>query len=375
MSDAVAFVLRAHGFRAGRFTLGLQSCDDASSETGDSSKLSCLRVGRLYAHNAAVIGIVGPLNSLCADAMLPILGAAEGGPPTMVSPADSDPRLVRQDPGNPRDLRTLYPTGQRGYARVYPADDYEVAAGVLIARRHGNGRVYFLQSELAAPGPESRWFSRAARRAGVDVAGRATWKVAVKSYKKLAERVRASGADSVYLVGTVFENAGQVIRDLRSAVPGDLQIIGGQYFTPVSSVYENTGPAARGVVVTSAGPFPSLGARGRRFVREFGALQPGRVVSNLDVHAAAATEVLLDAIARSDGTREGVARALKTTRLRDSVLGPLALTPTGEPVRSLFTYMRIERGGARQDVFLATDGAEVAGTVTPPARLVGAGGG
>jgi hypothetical protein len=42
-------------------------------------------------------------------------------------------------------------------------------------------------------------------------------------------------------------------------------------------------------------------------------------MATLDVYAAAAGEILLDAIARSDGSRESVARALKTVRLRDSV--------------------------------------------------------
>jgi hypothetical protein len=86
------------------------------------------------------------------------------------------------------------------------------------------------------------------------------------------------------------------------------------------------------------------------------------------VHAAAAAEVLLDAIA-SDGTREGVARALKQTRLADSVLGP----PNGEPVDNPVTYARVERGGARQDILLSMDGARIMGVITPPADLVGGG--
>jgi YVTN family beta-propeller protein len=374
MSDAVAFVLREHKFRAGRFTLGLQSCDGASSETGVATVLSCRRNARLYARNPAVIGIVGPLNSYCAGEMLPILGNAKGGPPALVSPTNSDPELVRDEPDNPEDvLGELYPTGQRGYARVYPADDYELAAGAVIAQRHGNGRVFYLEDEFTRFGPNWAWFRRAARRAGVKVAGHGIWKVKGKRYRELAERVRASGADSVYIGSATPLNSGQVIRDLRKTLDPDVQIIGGQGFTPVSILYENTGPAARGVLVTSAGAFPGgLGPTGRKFVEAFGADQTGHPVSNLDVHAAAATEVLLDAIARSDGTREGVARALKETRLDDSVLGPIELDANGEPVSNLFSILRIERGGAPQNVLLATEGTVPVGTIDPPADLVGA---
>ena len=107
-------------------------------------------------------------------------------------------------------------------------------------------------------------------------------------------------------------------------------------------------------------------------MRDFGATEPGHQVSNLDVYAAAATEVLLDAIARSDGTREGVARALKRTRLADSVIGPLGLQANGEPVANPITYARVAHGGSRQDILLSIEGAKIMGVINPPARLVGA---
>jgi DNA-binding SARP family transcriptional activator len=34
MTDAIGFVLREHGFRAGRYTVGYQSCDDSTAQTG-----------------------------------------------------------------------------------------------------------------------------------------------------------------------------------------------------------------------------------------------------------------------------------------------------------------------------------------------------
>jgi ABC-type branched-subunit amino acid transport system substrate-binding protein len=108
-------------------------------------------------------------------------------------------------------------------------------------------------------------------------------------------------------------------------------------------------------------------------VREFGAWQPGHQVATLDVYAAAATEILLDAIARSDGTRESVARALKNVRLSDSVLGPLSLDSNGEPASQPITVLRAEHGGGRQDISLGIEGATIVDVITPPAELVGPG--
>ncbi len=40
MSDAITFVLRERGFRAGRYRIGYQSCDDSTAQTGISTRTS-----------------------------------------------------------------------------------------------------------------------------------------------------------------------------------------------------------------------------------------------------------------------------------------------------------------------------------------------
>jgi ABC-type branched-subunit amino acid transport system substrate-binding protein len=223
-----------------------------------------------------------------------------------------------------------------------------------------------------ARGPGGSGSSGPPSAPGCRSGGYATWSKEATSYRKLAERVRASGARAVYLNSSPPLGVGQMIRDLRVVDPR-LRIIGNQGLTPVSALFQSTGSAARGVIMTSPGLTPdALGARGRDFVRRFGATTPGHRVSNLDVYAAAATEVLLDAVAHSDGTRESVARALKRTRLTDSAIGPLALAPDGEPTTNPITVLRVERRVGRPTVFLDTEGAKRISIVDPPARLVGA---
>jgi ABC-type branched-subunit amino acid transport system substrate-binding protein len=73
---------------------------------------------------------------------------------------------------------------------------------------------------------------------------------------------------------------------------------------------------------------------------------PAERVSQYDVYAAAATEVLLNAIARSDGTRTSVVSALGTTHLATSAIGPITLDRRGEPTVATASLVRIERGGA-----------------------------
>jgi len=376
MAEAVAYVLRERRFRAGRFKVGYQSCDDAIAQTGYSDGPKCRLNARIYARNPAVVGIVGPFGSPCAWLMIPVLNRAPNGPLALVSPSNADPGLVRSEPTAADDvLARLYPTGQRGYARVHPSEDYEVAAGAMLARRLGDGAVFFLEDrEVAAQGPRWLWFRRAAERIGLRIAGYATWSAQDPSFRALAERVRASGVHAVYINSSVEANAGRLLRALRTALGHDAAIIGGLPFLPVSELFEAAGPAARGVFVTVPGwTLDRLGARGKRFVRGFRATQSGGRVTPLVVYAAAGTEVLLDAIARSDGTRASVTRALTTTRLPDSTVGRLGLDARGEPLTQPITVVRAEHGRGRGDIVQSLDGTVPVDVITPSARLVGAG--
>jgi ABC-type branched-subunit amino acid transport system substrate-binding protein len=182
--------------------------------------------------------------------------------------------------------------------------------------------------------------------------------------------VRASGARAVYLNTNLAANLGRVLRDLRSKLGRRVAIIGTHGFLPVSALFAQAGRAARGVHITSPGlPLDRLDAAGRRFVHAFGATQPGRHVTNFDVYTAAATAVLLRAIARSDGTRASVARALAQMRLSNSPAGPLALDSRGELVSSPIAVVRAEHGGGAPDV-LGLDGSVTEDVLTPPRRLV-----
>jgi hypothetical protein len=61
------------------------------------------------------------------------------------------------------------------------------------------------------------------------------------------------------------------------------------------------------------------------------------------VYAAAALEVALDAIARSDGTRAGFLDAVFATRIEDGYTGPVGFDLYGDPTSR---PIRIERADA-----------------------------
>ena len=102
INGAIAFVLREHGYRAGRFRIGMQACNDALAQTGFPDEPKCQANARSYARNPAVVGVVGPSHSLCSAAMLPILNSAPRGPVSIVSTINTHAALVGRDPLAPR---------------------------------------------------------------------------------------------------------------------------------------------------------------------------------------------------------------------------------------------------------------------------------
>jgi ABC-type branched-subunit amino acid transport system substrate-binding protein len=78
---------------------------------------------------------------------------------------------------------------------------------------------------------------------------------------------------------------------------------------------------------------------------------------------------MLDAIARSDGTRESVAAALRRTRLRRGLLGSIAFDSEGDMTRPAVTVFRALRGGGSGPVTSA-DGAETVRVISVPSELL-----
>ena len=179
----------------------MQSCNDALAQTLTPDPPKCGANARAYARNESVVGVVGTPWSGCTERMLPVLNQAPGGAVSLVSTTNSHVDLVRRDPTAPADrLQQLYPTGQRGYARMLPSDDYEAAAGALYAQRISPGGIFYIQDWH--DDPWAKYFSTAALRLGLPILGTVNRDQDALGERWLAQRVRASGARAIYIHGT-----------------------------------------------------------------------------------------------------------------------------------------------------------------------------
>lgn len=369
MSAAILHVLRAHGFRAGRYPLAYQSCDDSTPQTGLFDDRKCAANTQAYVTNPDVIGVIGPYNSGCAYDEIPIADAAGLA---MVSPTNTDVGLTRPAFGAPRGaLRTLYPTGRRTYVRLMSPDDAQAAADALLARRLGARRALVLDDGGYYGAAFAAYFTRAAKRLGLQVGAAIRWDPHRLGLRSLADRARRSDPQVVLLCGGIDGGAGEVLAALRHALPTSTAVIGCDELLPPSLLFEHAGSAARGTYVSISGVVSErLGRAGKRFLRDFGPTQHGATVDVTAVYAAQATEVLLDAIARSDGTRASVTAELFKERVRNGLIGSFAVGADGDPSPAPVTIVRVEHGGGA-NVVGGYEGASVDSVITPPARLLG----
>ena len=170
MADAMAFVLRQRGFRAGRWRVAFQSCDDAVAATRLPDDTKCAANARTYGRARDVIAVVGPLNSSCALAAVPELNRAPG-PLAIVSPLSSYSGLTRAGPGTPPgELRVVVSeraaqlpprlSRRRPGRRPRPAGEAARARPRLRARRRRRG----VRAPFRGPVRALRERARAAHR-------------------------------------------------------------------------------------------------------------------------------------------------------------------------------------------------------------------
>jgi len=356
MAAAVEYVLSKNHFQAGRYAVAYQACDDATVTEGGGSTAKCSANAREYSRNASVIGIVGPTLSKCAVVQLPIANRAPGGPLPMISPSTTKVGLTRAGLGADADEPgRYYPTGTRNYVRIMPADDFQVAANAVLARRHGLKNVFVLSDATFADGAAS--FASAAAKVGLDVAGSAEWG-ADAGDDELAHRVTRSGADGVFLFGSLSGGGAALLDALRSEPGPHVPILASDGFS-VADLLADVGQAAEGLRVSVGGIAPeALTGQRRRLLQQLEQAL-GEAPQQLSVYAAQATQILLDAIARSDGTRRSVIHELFASHVRNGILGDFDVTESGDTSTSQVTIYRVSHGLLRLDRI-----------ITPPLSLV-----
>ena len=332
MADAIRFVLKDHGHRAGAFTVGYRSCDDSTAQSGDTERRKCAANANAYAQAANVVALIGPYYSCCAQVEIPILNRAPGGPLAMVSSSNCITSLTRGGRlalppplGVSGEPEAYYPTGQRNYMRVNAREDVEAVAAAMLAKRLGLDSVYLVYGDDEAgtsygPSPlrvrPPAWGSRSP-------APGATTTTPTSALSQARSRARALTACS-----SAASRDGRLLKPLRARLGKDATIIGAAPFSEIPGLIETAAEPPAGHTSPRPGCRPTDPASRPRPSASLASSGPRP--GGYALQTAQATEVVLQAIERSDGTRASVLRELHATRIRDGLLGSFGFDRHGD---------------------------------------------
>jgi ABC-type branched-subunit amino acid transport system substrate-binding protein len=336
MVQAIRHVLQRRGFEAGGRSVGYQSCDSSTAQGETSDFFRCVSNAKAYARNLKVVGVFGAYLSPCSFVQIPIANRAPGGSLAMLSPSNTHRELTTN--------QQLYPTGARNYVRIAGADHLQAVAHAEFLRRLGRRRLMTL-----APRNDED-FGRfvaevgvAARRLGLDVAGSALYDAEAKDFTDLAREVAQARPEAVVVAGILLPGTGALVRDLRAALGPRVALVAPDGFAVPDDLVQLAGPGARGLYVSTYGlPNSHLPPRGRLFLDAFGAAEgTGPGPDFAAAYGAQGAELLLDAIARSDGTRASVLSELRRTNVKNGLLGKISFDRNGDLEQAPFTFSRV----------------------------------
>jgi branched-chain amino acid transport system substrate-binding protein len=260
-----------------------------------------------------------------------------------VSPGSTSVGLTKLVPGAEKgEPDKFYPSGERNFVRVVPADDVEASAAAAWVKRLGARTVFVLGDRTVEGDGLAELFRVAAGKNGIRVVGQNRMDPRASDYKDLADEIAKTRPDAVFFGGGEESNASALWTALHDVVPGAKLIGTHDLLTP--AFYRGLGPAERQTYLTSVAQDPGqLPARGQRFARDY-RREFGSAPDPFAAYGYASISLLLDAIRRAGDAgrdRDRVIRELFDTDEYDSVVGKFSIDDNGDTDLKQLTGYRI----------------------------------
>jgi branched-chain amino acid transport system substrate-binding protein len=202
------------GKKVGNYTIEYHDLDDSSAaNNGDWDGAVAQSNANTAAADPDAMIFIGHYNSGAAKLTIPILNQACM---VMISPANTYPGLTVAVAGvtEPGEPGSYYPAGFRNYTRVITTDDKQGAAGAEWAKRLGATKAYVLDDTQVYGKGLARAWALHANTIGIDVVSPGDtsegFDAAATDYAALAEKVKASGADFIYVGSITGQNTGKL---------------------------------------------------------------------------------------------------------------------------------------------------------------------
>ena len=317
-NKAIALYLKQIKYKAGKYTVKLKVYDNATAAKGGWDDAKCAANAQAHVANKSEVAVMGTYNSGCAKIIVPILNQAPGGAMTMISNANTNPGLTKV--WNPGEPDVYYPKGIRNYGRVCTTDDIQGSAAAQFAKSIGIKSVYVLNDTQTYGQGVAQAFTTEAKKIGLTVLSSGAygegWDAKQSSYEALFTKIGALKPDMVYIGGIFDNNGGQLVKDKFKVLGNNtvVKMMAPDGFTGYPDF--NSMPEADGAYLSFAGLSTELllknapNGAGAKFVKAYKAEYKKEPVGSYPIYGVAAVQVILAALAKSDGTRKGVTNAI-----------------------------------------------------------------
>ncbi len=212
MKNGVDLAVSEVGGAVAGFCLEVINLDDASPQTGKwDGAVEAENANKAVGDPLAIV-YIGTYNSGAAKVSIPITNRAHMA---QVTPANTYPGLTKKRGAAPGEPEIYRPGGFVSYFRPIPADDIQGAVAAKWAKRLGVKKVFILNDQELYGKGIADVFEATAKKIGLPVVANEgiDWKQ--PDQKPILTKVRASGADLVYMGGVIETGAQVIIRQMK----------------------------------------------------------------------------------------------------------------------------------------------------------------
>jgi branched-chain amino acid transport system substrate-binding protein len=363
MNDGAKLALEQAGGKVGSFTIKFEALDDSTAAAGGADDAKTGQNARKAVQDKSAIGYIGEYNSGATKVSLPILNKANI---PQISPANTYVGLTTDKPGSePGEPDKYYPSGNRTYARVVPADDIQGAAIATAAKDAGCKSLMIWNSKTTYSAGLARNLDMAAKKDGIQVEGNQGIDPKAANYRSQAGGIKS---DCFAFTGEIESNGVQAVKDVASAKP-NIKLFGGDgvmlndFANPKTGLPADIGARFKGTIATLDPK--SFGPEGKKFFAEFSQKYNVPRPDPYAIYGYEAMQLMLDSIKRAnlktdmsiEDARKAVLEQLFNTKNRQSVLGTYSIDENGDTSLTDYGLYRIAGGKLEFEKVLKAKGA------------------
>jgi branched-chain amino acid transport system substrate-binding protein len=341
MVNAIKLALQESGGKIGPLNITYVPLDSATPERGTWTPDKVLDNARKAVRDLNAIAYIGERDSAATALSLPLTNE---GHILQVSPSSTYDGLTRTSRRQGEPDR-FYPSGERTFARVVPADHVQASALVGYMKAAGVRSIALLADRQIYGGGIADAVEASAERQGIKVFDRGRIDASRGDLGGAARKVAETGADAFLFAGTTDTGAARIFTAVAAAAPSML------LFGPAAiadHAFLDGLPAAvqRQIRVTTPALPARLLPRSARTFRDRFRTTFGRQPAPEALQAYEAASAVLHAI-RSAGARgnnrQAVTDAFFAIRNRESVLGRYSIDRFGDTSLATYAGNRVRR--------------------------------